>query len=100
MIEDDEFSFVRSEYNGKVYSRMINRAHKQIPQIKNMITRELKELISEYFGGNFQIVYTAMWRNYHVPPEVQAEKEIFFLVSGIVMVQIQRRLHYSSICLM
>jgi len=77
MIEDEEFSFVRSENNGKVYSRMINRAHKQIPQIKNMITRELKELFSEYFGGNFQIVYTAMWRNYHVPPEVQAEKEIF-----------------------
>jgi len=77
MIEDDEFSFVRSEYKGKVYSRMINRAHKQIPELKNMITEEIKDLFREYFGGNFQIVYTAMWRNYHVPPEVQAEKEIF-----------------------
>lgn len=77
MIEDDEFSFVRSEYKGKVYSRMINRAHKQIPELKSMITEELKELFREHFGGNFQIVYTAMWRNYHVPPEVQAEKEIF-----------------------
>lgn len=77
MIEDDNYSFVRSEYKGKVYSRMINRAHKQIPELKDMITDELKEIFKEHFGGNFQIVYTAMWRNYHVPPEVQAEQEIF-----------------------
>src|SRR3972149_11614139 len=56
MVEDDEFSFVRSEYKGKVYSRMINRAHKQIPELKSMITEELKELFREHFGGNFQIV--------------------------------------------
>ena len=77
MIEDDKFSFVRSEYKGKVYSRMINRAHKQIPELKELITSELKEMFEEHFGGNFQINYTAMWRNYHVPPQVQAEKEIF-----------------------
>jgi len=77
MIEDDGYSYVRSEYKGKVYSRMINRAHKQIPELKNMITKELLEMFEDYFGGNFQITYTAMWRNYHVPPEIQAEKEIF-----------------------
>ena len=77
LIEDDKYSFVRSEYKGKVYSRMINRAHKQIPELRNMITKELLEMFEDHFGGNFQITYTAMWRNYHVPPEVLAEKEIF-----------------------
>ena len=77
MIEDDKYSFVRSEYKGKVYSRMINRAHKQIPELKKMITEELLQMFEEHFRGNFQIVYTAMWRNYHVPSEIQAEKEIF-----------------------
>ena len=77
MIEDDRYSFVRSEYNGKVYSRMLNRTFKIIPEIKELLTKDILDMIEEHYQGNFQILHVMLWRNYHVPSEVQKESEIF-----------------------
>jgi len=77
MIEDDRHSFVRSQYDGKVYSRMINRIGEKIPELEELLSDEIKEMVSEYYQGNFQVLYLTMWRNYHVPPEVSAKKEMF-----------------------
>lgn len=77
MIEDDKFSIIRSQYNGKVYSRTINRAHKLFPELKNLITQNLIKMVEQYYNSNFQIVDVTMWRTYHVPTEVSSEKEIY-----------------------
>lgn len=77
MIEDDRYSFVRSQYQGEVFSRMLNRAMKLIPEFKDLITNDLLNMFEEHFRGNFQIIYSAAWRNYHVPPEIIKQKEIF-----------------------
>jgi len=77
MIEDDEYSFVRSEFEGKVYSRMINRIGEKLPEINDLLIDEIKKMVSEYYQGNFQVIYVTMWRNYHVPAEISSKKEIF-----------------------
>jgi hypothetical protein len=77
MIEDEKYSFVRSEFEGKVYSRMINQIGEKIPELKDLLTDEIKKMISEYYEGNFQVIYVTMWRNYHVPTEISSKKELF-----------------------
>lgn len=77
MIEDDKFSIIRSQYEGKVYSRMINRPHRLFPELKNLITPNLIKMIEQYYKIHFQIVDVTMWRTYHVPSEVTSKKEIF-----------------------
>lgn len=77
MIEDDEFSIIRSQYEGKVYSRAINRAHRFFPELENLITPNLIKMVEQYYESHFQIVDITMWRTYHVPLEVSSKKEIF-----------------------
>lgn len=77
IIEDDRYSFVRSQYKGKTCSRMVNRTFRQIPEVKDLLTPKMLDMVEEYYSGNFQVIYTMMWRNYHVPPEIAANNEIF-----------------------
>lgn len=77
MIEDDRISFVLSKHDGHVYSRMLNRAFKKIPEVKNLITKELSDMISNYYGANFKVFHVQMWRNYYVPNDITMKKEMF-----------------------
>lgn len=77
MIDDDKFSYVRSQYDGQVYSRAINRAHRHFPEFKNLMTEDLIKMIEQYYRGNFQIIDVTMWRIYPVPQEVSSKKEIY-----------------------
>lgn len=77
MIEDDKFSIIRSQYEGKIYSRTINQAHGLFPELKDLITPNLLQMIEQYYKSHFQIVDVTMWRTYHVSAEVLSEKEIF-----------------------
>jgi len=75
-IEDDEYSVVRAEYKNKVYSRMIYQVYKKIPEIANLLTDEIKNMLKEYYKGNFQVHHVLAWRNYHVPPAVIEGKKL------------------------
>lgn len=77
MIENDDYSVVRAEYKNKVYSRMIYQVYKKIPEITNLLTDEIKDMLKEHYKGNFQVHHVLAWRNYHVPPAVIEEKKLF-----------------------
>jgi len=77
IIEDDRCSVIRTEYNGKIYSRMIDRIYEQIPEISNLLTEKIIQILNEYYRSNFQVHHILAWRNYHIPPEIVAEKELF-----------------------
>ena len=76
-IEDVNYSFVVSEYNGKVYQRFIKLAIKNIPSLKYLLTDEIKEILQDYYQGNFKVIRLSCWRNYHVPKEILENNEIF-----------------------
>jgi hypothetical protein len=77
LIENDKTSFVRTEHDGKVYSRMIKTAWKTIPSSQKLITDEIKIFVEEYFQRHFQILDITAWRNYSVETDVSNEKELF-----------------------
>jgi len=77
LIEDDNFSFVVTKHDDHIFSRTINRAFKKIPEVKNLITEELSNMVSNYYGANFKVLHVRMWRNYHVPDEIIKKKEVF-----------------------
>lgn len=76
IIEDDKHSVIRTEYKNKVYSRMIFQVYKEIPEINNFLTDKIKNLLKEYYKGNFQVHHVLAWRNYHVPEEILKEKKL------------------------
>ena len=77
IIENEEHSYVRTEYKGKVYSRTPKLAHKNIPELSQLLTEDIIQLIEGWYNGHFQVRYLICWRNYHVPPEVVKEAETF-----------------------
>jgi len=77
MIENDDYSVVRAEYKNKVYSRMIYQVYKKIPEITNLLTDEIKDMLKGHYKGSFQVHHVLAWRNYHVPPAVIEEKKLF-----------------------
>lgn len=77
MMEDDEYSFVRTEYKGKVYSRGIYHAHENFPEVGKLLTPEILKIVNECFNGKFKVRGFFLWRNYHVPPDIVSETETF-----------------------
>lgn len=78
MIDDDKYSLIRSEgTDGKVYCRMINRAHNLFPEVASLITDDFVQKITDYYQSNFQILHVELWRTYHVPSEINAQKEMY-----------------------
>jgi len=77
MLEDDQYSFVVSEYKGKIYQRFIKLAIQNIPDLKKLVTDEIKQVIEGYYGGHFKVQRIACLRNYHIPKEIEKENELF-----------------------
>jgi len=77
LIENDEGSYVRTEYKGKAYSRQIKLVQKEIPELAQLLTDDIIQFIEGWYDGHFQVKYLICWRNYHVPPEVVKEAETF-----------------------
>lgn len=77
MIEDDKYSFIKREHNGKVYSRMLYMAFKNFKEVGELLTDEIKKLIQARYQSNFQVSHVIGWRNYHAPAEMLGGKEIF-----------------------
>lgn len=76
MMENEKYSIIRSQENGQVYSRMLNRCLNSIPEIKEIINKEIIDILAEYYGNNFKVKDIIIWRNYHIPIETK-EKEIY-----------------------
>lgn len=77
LIEDNNESSIRTEFEGTVYSRMVNQIYKKIPEIAELITDEIATIIKQHYRSDFQVHHVLAWRNHHVPPEVVAKKELF-----------------------
>jgi len=76
MIDDDNYSFIRSKTpDGVVSSRMINKAFEVFPEVKNLFTDNIKKMIEDYYQNYFQIIHVMMWRTYHVPQKINLLKE-------------------------
>lgn len=76
IIEDENQSSIRTEFEGTVYSRMVDQIYKKIPEISGLLTDEISEIIKQHYKSNFQVHHVLAWRNHHVPPEVIAKKEL------------------------
>lgn len=76
-IEDPEKSFVRSEYDGEVYSRSILRCHERLPELGSLLTNEIRDLVKEYYQSHFRVLHMNAWRNHHVPDDIIKESEIY-----------------------
>jgi len=77
LINDKEFSFTRSHYRGKVYSRQIFNIHRNIPEVGNLLNDEIVSIFKEYFQGPFKVVNFYGFRNQHVPSEIAEKNELF-----------------------
>jgi hypothetical protein len=76
-IENENSSYVTSEYDGEIYCRHVSEPEKNISELKYIITSEIASIVKEYYDGNFQIRRLDLWRNYHVPKELAKSKETF-----------------------
>lgn len=90
MIEDDNYSFGISGHEDKVYSRIVHDAAEKIPEIAQLITDEVKTILSGYYKSHFTIEYMTIGRNYSIPDHLKQEEMFsnvwhcdFYHTSGI-----------------
>ena len=77
MIEDDKYSEIGSEFEGKTYMRTLKNPDKDIPEISHLLTKEIIEILETYYHGNFKVNRVESWRNYGVPDELAKNQEMF-----------------------
>jgi hypothetical protein len=77
MIEDDKYSFARIGHEGHVFTRQLRNDPCPIQEFSQLFSDKIKGIMTEYFGGNFQIKRLIASRNYHIPPEIQAKREFY-----------------------
>ena len=77
MIESDEYSVIRTQYKGEVYSRYILMSPKNIPELAGLLNDDIIDLIEQCYGSHFEVMSVYCWRNYHVPSKVVEETETF-----------------------
>lgn len=76
MIEDDRYSRIGPQYDGKVYMRDLNEPEKDIPEITKLLTPDLVEELNAYYHGYFRVNRITAWRNYGIPKSVDEKKEL------------------------
>ena len=54
-IENEETSYRSSLVDGESYSSHISKPHKQIEELSELITDEIKGIVGGYYQGNFEI---------------------------------------------
>ena len=77
MIEDDNYSFARISHKGNVYNRQLINDPCPIPEFSQLLNSKIKNIMSDYFNGNFQIKRIQVSRNYHIPKELLEEREFY-----------------------
>lgn len=77
MIEDDTYSIVTSGIGNSAYGRFLRLPVKDIPELAELITDKICEIVQGYFNSNFMIKSISLGRNYHVPKQVNDKDEVF-----------------------
>ena len=77
MIENDEYSYSRISYEGNVYNRQLLNDPCPIPEFSKLLTDQIKNIMSDYFGGHFQIKRIQGSRNYHIPSDILTKREFY-----------------------
>jgi hypothetical protein len=62
-IEHEQYSIHRTRG-----SRMLFAPHRTIPEIKEFFNAELRQIIQDFYGAYFKVVYVGFYRNWHLPP--------------------------------
>lgn len=79
-IDDPKFSYEQKGKNFKspiVVSRAINNPLSVIPEMAELVDRETKETIENYYNSYFRVANVQAWRTYHVPPELRSQGEAY-----------------------
>ncbi|WP_253739230.1 phytanoyl-CoA dioxygenase family protein [Halohasta salina] len=74
---DSEHSYALREYDGDVYSRSVTKIHQRIPELGDLLTDEIKDIVRDYYGSYTSVKTLHAWRNYHASQEVLEETEIY-----------------------
>lgn len=68
-------------HDGEDYTYGVTSAdtdlREQFPRIKDLVNDTVRNMLLSYYGSYFKPVRVNMWRNYHVPPDVVSESEVF-----------------------
>ena len=77
IVEDETLSSVRSQHNGKVYSRSVHELILKIPDVKKLMSEKIIDLFQQYYGSYFQILDVQGFRNYHIPDEINKKHHLY-----------------------
>jgi hypothetical protein len=76
LIENEETSYRSNMFESKSYSSHISKVYKQIGEVSELITDEIKNILQGYYQGNFEVRYIEAWKNKYVPKEIQSKSEL------------------------
>jgi len=79
-IEDDAVSVARANksfHGAREISRQILEPMENVPLLAELIDRETRAVIEDYYGANFDLFRVVLWRNLHVPPDQRGQAEAF-----------------------
>lgn len=74
LIENDEYSFPVSGYEDKIFHRALDDPAKNLPEIAQLITEDVKSLLYGYYNSHFTIQYIIITRNYYLPEDLRKEE--------------------------
>ena len=77
LMDSKENSVIVNEYHGQVFSKHIREPAKTFPELEELLINNVTDIIKGYYGKNFQIKQIVCYRNYHIPPEISAETEMY-----------------------
>lgn len=83
-IQDDN-NIEKITHDGEVYARQVDSFDSgskldvatAVPALSGIINREIIELLEQYYGAYFKPDFAKIYRNYHIPPEVNEQTGIY-----------------------
>lgn len=77
LIEDEQLSFPTAGFEGKIYCKHIRDPAKNFPELSQLLTDDVQDMVKGYFNSNFTVKHIVCWRNYHVPEDIRKDHEMF-----------------------
>jgi hypothetical protein len=77
LINNDKTSYETGIFEGKAYSRHVNKIQEHIEELPQLITDDIVDIVEGYYQGNFNVRYIGAWRNIHVPKDIEEKTELF-----------------------
>ena len=77
LMENEQTSVIVAQHKGQIFSRHIIRPMQTLPELEELLIKYVTDIITGYYGKNFQIKQVVGYRNYHVPSEISSKYEMF-----------------------